>query len=173
VKRLGSPRAAYWCLTGAVVLYAWGSLFFHLSKLWLGNDNYQYGWAAPFLLLFLVYRRAKRLPASSRPNSRSALLIAGFFACLMVPTRIVLETNPDWRILLWWSAALTIGFTLALIYDFGGWSYVKHFAFPTLFVHRTLRDGSFKGRFPRHFVPGYDRCCTYGTRLQTFRNSII
>ena len=34
------------------------------------------------------------------------------------------------------------------------------------------RDGSFEGRFPRHFVPGYDRCCPYGTRLQTFRNSI-
>jgi hypothetical protein len=23
-----------------------------------------------------------------------------------------------------------------------------------------------------HFVPGYYRCCPYGTRLQTFRNSI-
>ena len=38
--------------------------------------------------------------------------------------------------------------------------------------YRTLRDGSFEGRFPWHFVPGYDRCCPYGTRLQTFRNSI-
>ena len=34
-----------------------------------------------------------------------------------------------------------------------------------------LRDGSFEGRFPRHFVPGYDRCCPYGTRWQTFRNN--
>ena len=24
--------------------------------------------------------------------------------------------------------------------------------------YRTLRDGSFEGRFPRHFVPGNDRC---------------
>jgi hypothetical protein len=31
--------------------------------------------------------------------------------------------------------------------------------------------GSFEGRFPRHFVPGYDRCCPYGTRWQTLRNS--
>src|SRR6202030_1082326 len=38
--------------------------------------------------------------------------------------------------------------------------------------YRTLRDGSFAGRFPRHFVPGYDRCCPSGTRWQTFRNSI-
>jgi len=37
----------------------------------------------------------------------------------------------------------------------------------TLLLVRTLRR-----TFPRHFVPGYDRCCPYGTRLQTFRNSI-
>ena len=29
----------------------------------------------------------------------------------------------------------------------------------------------FEGRFPRHFVPGYDRCCPSGTRWQTFHNS--
>jgi hypothetical protein len=38
---------------------------------------------------------------------------------------------------------------------------------------RALRNGSFERRFPRHFVPGYDRCCPYGTRWQTFRNRII
>jgi hypothetical protein len=30
--------------------------------------------------------------------------------------------------------------------------------------YRTLRDGTFEGHFPRHFVPGYDRCCPSGTR---------
>src|ERR1700722_19178248 len=39
--------------------------------------------------------------------------------------------------------------------------------------YRTLRHGSFTGRFPRHFVPGYDRCCPYGTRWQKSRNSIL
>ena|ERR1700722_8339077 len=38
--------------------------------------------------------------------------------------------------------------------------------------YRTLRDGSFGGRFSRHFVPGYDRCRPSGARWQTFRNSI-
>src|ERR1700722_17189742 len=28
--------------------------------------------------------------------------------------------------------------------------------------YRTLRDGSFEGRFPRHFVPGYDRVVPAG-----------
>ena len=39
--------------------------------------------------------------------------------------------------------------------------------------YRTLRDGSFEGRCPRHFVPGYDRCCSYGTRLQTCANHTV
>jgi hypothetical protein len=30
--------------------------------------------------------------------------------------------------------------------------------------YRTLRDGSFEGRFSRHFVPGYDRCRPSGTK---------
>jgi len=38
--------------------------------------------------------------------------------------------------------------------------------------YRTLWDGSFEGRFPRHFVPDYDRCCPYGTRRQTFGNRL-
>ena len=29
---------------------------------------------------------------------------------------------------------------------------------------RTLRDGSFEGRFPRHFVPGYDHAVPLGTK---------
>src|ERR1700683_3808426 len=42
--------------------------------------------------------------------------------------------------------------------------------------HRTLRNGSFgtvlsRGRFPRHFVPGYDRGCSYGTRGKHFADT--
>src|ERR1700736_3557163 len=30
--------------------------------------------------------------------------------------------------------------------------------------YRTLRDGSFEGRFPRHFVPGYDHAVPPGQK---------
>ena len=39
-------------------------------------------------------------------------------------------------------------------------------AFSCAQSYRTLLDGSFDRRFPRHFVLGYDWCCPYGTRLQ-------
>src|SRR5580693_2629650 len=34
--------------------------------------------------------------------------------------------------------------------------------------YRTLRDGSFDGRFPRHFVPGYDRVVPTGRAFRHF-----
>jgi hypothetical protein len=37
--------------------------------------------------------------------------------------------------------------------------------------YRALRDGSFERRFPRHFVPGYDRVSLRDT-LADIRNSI-
>ena len=30
--------------------------------------------------------------------------------------------------------------------------------------YRTLRDGSFGGRYPRHFVPGYDHAVPLGRK---------
>jgi hypothetical protein len=38
--------------------------------------------------------------------------------------------------------------------------------------HRTLRDGSFDGRFPRHFVPGYDRVVPPGRAFGHFANRL-
>jgi hypothetical protein len=34
--------------------------------------------------------------------------------------------------------------------------------------YRTLRDGSFEDAFPRHFVPGYDRCVPPGQACRRF-----
>src|SRR6202035_2640670 len=39
--------------------------------------------------------------------------------------------------------------------------------------YHTLRDGSFEGRFPRHFVPGYDRCCPYGDCRTSAKNELF
>jgi hypothetical protein len=37
--------------------------------------------------------------------------------------------------------------------------------------YRTLRDGSFEGRFPRHFVPGYDQPVPPGQKPFTHRRA--
>ena len=133
LRRLEIPRWVYLALLGTALLYAWGSLFYCLSKFWFVDEDYQYGWAAPVLLVFMLYRRCKTLPPAC-PMAGAAPFVAGLCACLMVPTRVILEANPDWRLALCWSAALTIAFTFAVLFDIGGLDFVKHFAFPVLFV---------------------------------------
>jgi len=49
------------------------------------------------------------------------------------------------------------------------WGIGRQWAINCTRSDRTLRDGSFEGRFPRHFVPGYDRRVPPGRRWQTFR----
>jgi Transmembrane exosortase (Exosortase_EpsH) len=46
------PRWVYLALLGTALLYAWGSLFYRLSKFWWVAEDYQYGWAAPVLMAF-------------------------------------------------------------------------------------------------------------------------
>ena len=134
LRRLEIPGWAYLALLGTALLYAWGSLFYRLSKFWFVDEDYQYGWTAPVLLVFMLYRRCKTLPPACRPMAGAAPFGAGLCACLMVPTRVILEANPDWPIALWWSAGLTIVFTFAVLFDIGGLNVVKHFTFPVLFV---------------------------------------
>ena len=45
---------------------------------------------------------------------------------------------------------------------------VRPFWFSCARSYRTLRDGSFDGRFPRHFVPGYDRVVPTGRAFRHF-----
>jgi exosortase len=134
LRRLEIPKWTYLALLGTALLYAWGSLFYQLSKVWFVAEDYQYGWAAPVLLVLMLYWRWKTLPPDCRPAGGATPFVAGLFACLVVPTRVILEANPDWRIALWWSACLTIAFTFAVLLDIGGVKLVKHCAFPVLFV---------------------------------------
>jgi exosortase len=147
VLRLEIPGWVYLALLGTALLYAWGSLFYCLSKSWFVVEDYQYGWAAPVLLVFMLYRRCKTLPPACRPMAGPAPFVAGLCACLMVPTRVILEANPDWRIALWWSAGLTIAFTFAVLFDIGGFNFVEHFTFPVLFV-LTAVPWLFRFEFP-------------------------
>jgi exosortase len=133
-RGLEIPRWVYLALLGTALLYAWGSLFYRLSKFWFVAEDYQYGWAAPVLMAFTLYRRRKILPPACQPMGGPAPFVAGLCACLMIPTRVILEANPDWRAAIWWSAGLTIVFTFAVLFDIGGLNFVRHFTFPVLFV---------------------------------------
>ncbi|MEN3369396.1 MAG: hypothetical protein V7609_1539 [Verrucomicrobiota bacterium] len=119
-----------WAVPGA--LWLW--LFYHLHEEWTLNERYHYGWAVPFLALFLFFSRWKTRPELGKPEqSRFLIAFRWLLLILLLPIRIVEEANPDWRLLSWIFAAVVVAFSLLSLAQFGGRSWLWHFAFPVCF----------------------------------------
>ncbi len=134
ISRPAAPwRPGFWVL-GLGLAGLWIDLFRVLAFTWASNDQYSYGWVVPFLAAGVAYRRCQTLPAAtpfSRPSGlRAALILAG---ALLLPLRLVLETNPDWPLVAWAHALGVVGITFGIILHLGGWTWVRHLAFPVLF----------------------------------------
>ncbi|MCA1660064.1 MAG: exosortase/archaeosortase family protein [Verrucomicrobiaceae bacterium] len=115
-----------------VLLWLW--LFWHLHFTWSLTEQYNYGWAVPFLAAFLFYQRWPARPPADRPGNSRAATFAGWFILLaLLPLRVVEEANPDWRLLSWVFALLVVAFSLLALLRLGGVSWARHFAFPVCF----------------------------------------
>ena len=116
-------------------LFLWTDLVRNLSSFWSANPQYAYGWTVPALSLFLLWEcwitRSAPAPAARRGR---AFLLAGILAACLLPTRLVLEATPDWRIAQWALAAEVVGLSLCAVYLLGGRPWLLHFAFPIAFI---------------------------------------
>ena len=135
--------------------WLWFRLIDHLRVEWSVNPQYAYGWAVPFLCLYLVWRKigmgkAETLkpetlkplgPGAGEqpPFSFSAFQL--FSVCLLgllyLPTRLVQEANPEWRLVSWALAFEVIGLTLLCI----------RFALGAAPAHRDLANCPFRVPF--------------------------
>ncbi len=135
VSRLSKPVVILFILIAALWLVLWRQL----SGEWSVNDQYSYGWFVPFFALFLFWLRWEdrpRLKSEIRnPKSEIAAAAIGIAALLLLlPIRLFEIANPDWRPLIWLHAAIVVTLTLVIIWQAGGTPWVRHFAFPILFV---------------------------------------
>ncbi len=101
--------------------WLWWRLLQHLHIEWSLNPQYSYGYAVPFLCLYLLYRRrARPLPPSSTPLPSLAFPPALFWTCtllftlLYAATRLLQEANPDWRLVSWALALQVLAITYLL-----------------------------------------------------------
>ncbi len=122
-------RLAGWVIPGALALW----LFHHLHFEWSVNEQYNYGWAVPFLTAFLFYLRWPSRPAA-QPQSSVGLSVAScVILALLLPVRLIEEANPDWRLLSWTFALLVVAYWGLALAREGGGAWVRHFAFPICF----------------------------------------
>lgn len=123
--------------------FLWFILINQLRVEWRVNPQYGYGWAVPILCLGLLWKRWPEVSAVSgqwplvrcqrsvvrRPWSVALLL----FALLWLPTRLIQEANPEWRLVSRLLAIEVVGLTLLTIRFAFGSGPVARLAFPICF----------------------------------------
>ncbi len=117
-----------------VLAAAWFGGVRLLSPQWTVYEEYQYGWAVPFLCLYLLHRRWLDRPAPAAGTLRPVFLVTlALGACLLLPIRIIVEANLIWRLGSWALAGALVIVTLAVIGLAGGKPWLKHFGFAVAF----------------------------------------
>jgi len=136
--------------------FFFGALWFilcrQLSGEWSVNAQYNYGWFVPLFALYLFWLRWQDRPApevrgqksevrhgesvlwriGSRTLIASAIVIVSLF--LLLPVRLFEVANPEWRLLAWIHALVVVTLTLLLLWWAGGKAWLRHFAFPVVFI---------------------------------------
>ncbi|MDX1950680.1 MAG: exosortase/archaeosortase family protein [Verrucomicrobiota bacterium] len=123
-------------MTAALFLGLWAVLVLQLSSDWKAYPQYSYGWSVPLLTLYLLYRRWQSRPEPQPPRAKgTALRISvALLALGYLPTRLIQEANPDWRMVSWALTIEVVGLSLAAVYYMGGKPWVRHFIFPIAFI---------------------------------------
>jgi exosortase len=149
---LRDPWLGTLCLLSSLG-WLWLGLIRHLAPEWTLNEQYQYGWAVPALVVVLLCRRVGRETSNSKLQTSKNLQGSNFNesgACadgatvlwrerLFLPVfflgfvliRLIQEANPEWRFVSWALALIVIGVTLVVLKRFG--SRWQTFLFPLLF----------------------------------------
>jgi len=118
----------------------WFGLCRELSGEWSVNEQYNFGWFVPFFALYLFWLRWQDRPPGQIANRKSqianlaALAIAIAALLLLLPVRLFEIANPEWRLLAWVHTSAVVVLTLLLIWWAGGVAWLRHFAFPVLFI---------------------------------------
>ncbi len=108
--------------------WLWFRLIGQLRITWATNPQYAYGWAVPFLCLYLVYRKAEGREQKAESHDRVSPSFSGdssvsasqrfsfvLLSFLYAPVCLIQEANPGWSLATWPLAFITIGLTLLLL----------------------------------------------------------
>ena len=112
----------------------WSLLIKHLSVRWAINPQYSFGWFVPLISAYLFLIRWRSRPAVEFAHSA----VAKWFFCTagfaLLPTWLVKQPNPDWRLISWLLAFEIVALSLCAIYFVGGRSWLRHFGFSICFI---------------------------------------
>jgi exosortase len=137
---MGLVSKAKWLASGPGLLLlglaaCWLLFFEELLGEWSINTQYSYGFAVPLLGAVLVWRRwPERPPAAAPANAGVPGMAAAVLLLFLLPLRLVVEANPEWRLVYWCHGIQVLGLSACLLYWLGGWRWVRFFAPPIAFI---------------------------------------
>jgi exosortase len=112
----------------------WFPVLYLLGAQWSLFEQYQYGWAVPFLCLYLAAQKRPTLPPITAPRLKKPavvfLLLAGIVFWVM---RVFQEANPLWRAASYGLAISAVTMTLLVVYLTQGIDRTVHHVFPVAF----------------------------------------
>jgi exosortase len=130
--QVGSLRAV---LVPVIVFAAlWYLLIAALSQSWAAMPEYSFGWFVPVASAYLFLIRWKSLPPADVPRSRAARWIFWVAGFALLPTWVMGQANPDWRLIGWGLTVETVALSLCAIYFVGGTSWLRHFGFSVCLI---------------------------------------
>lgn len=118
------------CLAGPWVL-----AFERLRGEWSVNPQYSFGWFVPPLAILLAWRRWRTRPDPDPPARRGPVfgIAVALLGLALLPLRVLLEANGEWRLANIALVAVVLGLTLLVLHRAGGRPWLRHFAFPAAF----------------------------------------
>jgi exosortase len=107
----------------------WYMLIAQLSTYWAVEPEYSFGWFVPPFGAYLFLIRWRSRPPAEIQRLRAAIWIFCAAGLALLPTWVMAQPNPDWRLMSWLLALETVVLSLCAVYFVGGTSWLKHFAF--------------------------------------------
>ena len=139
-QRWPESNALAWTLGLAL---AWLWTWWRLSFEWRGSDQYQYGFAVPFLAAYLAKNSWDRHPPSGpfAPRRLEAFLRHGALACAWAAFllgELIWQQDPSWRLSLWLMMFSVTLSTLLFLRRYFPFSTLRALAFPLAFAWLAL-----------------------------------
>jgi len=120
--------------------FLWATLINILRVEWTVNPQYGYGWAVPFLCVYLNWKNFASTTeiqhekcALSKFSKPLTYALAAVLALLYAPTHLIAVATPEWRLVSWALALEVVGLTLLLVDFVLGEVWLRRLAFPLAF----------------------------------------
>ncbi len=120
-----------------LLLALWVAACRCLALHWSINPEYHFGYFVPWLALYTGWQRWRCRPTPDAPIRGSAT-VAAILTLTVLAVWVLAQPSPDWPLLNWTLTAQVVAISLALIGAAGGWSWVRHFAFPAIIIFTAI-----------------------------------